>query len=233
MEPLVGNGVLHGEHTNLADNCVPFPATVDVDHAVERLGDARDGRRAVHLLLEEEQRGELVPRKLRLAALRERVHLADLVQLEGRGQHLNDGSPTDARQEGPQRPAQRDADVREVDGTPDHVFELLHAGDVPFLVGVPVDDLDPVLRDRFLHVHAKLSEGLQVLVRRLGRDHDHDGLAGLQAFREELQAEEVLLGPGGPLEDDAGPLRESAPHDGIKPFDARPDPHVTPLVRLT
>jgi len=112
------------------------------------------------------------------------------------------------------------------------VFELLHPGDAPLPVGVPVHDLDSVPRDRLLHVYAKLGEGLHVLVRRLGRDHDHDGLAGLQALREELLAEEILLGPGGPLEDDAGPLRESAPHDGIKPSDARPDPHVTPLVRL-
>src|SRR3989304_2199899 len=86
----VGRRILQVDDADLPHDVVPDPRAFELDEAVERLVEGRQLRAAVHLLLDQEERGEAEPDELPLARLRERVDLADLVHVHRWRQELDD-----------------------------------------------------------------------------------------------------------------------------------------------
>ena len=88
-----GGRILEVEHADFADDPVPAAAPLDLDHAVEGLVERREDGGGVHLVLQEEESGEVEAIELALRGLGERVDLAGLVHVHRGGEHLDERTP--------------------------------------------------------------------------------------------------------------------------------------------
>src|SRR5256712_3392290 len=209
------------EHANLADDLVADPGPLDFDQPVERLMEGRKLRGWMHFLLEEDEAGEPMPIELSLRALCERIDLGDLVHVRGGRQDLEDGPPRPAVREAHDRPAEGHPEVREVNrGTQDE-SALLHIMDRLFAPRVPVDDPEAVLLRHRFQIDPEVPEFFKDGVGRVGRNDNEAARARLEAFRKESQRKSELFLAGWPLEEDARALGQASLDHLVEAFDSR------------